>query len=428
MEFDNFMNSIFKRFEFMEKNYKEALPVMCIFGLFMSHTFYRCLRFVFELMNIQIADNMSFIWFGLLFLAIIVYIRYCFQPLKLLLLIGSYVFYIVNYCISSPEARQYYTHGDVMTVLLIYIPICVLMVNKNNKWEILFQNRFFIVSTDALIILSFLAKYTYSDHSDYMSFSYDLLPAWNIVMISAIYYNKKIQWLFLVIGLLEGFIFGARGPILWFAVCMFLISFYIINNKKKTAKHIIVLIISILGLYIFIDIIIPFLMNSTFLSSSYVLKRINFGSLTDNSDRKYLYVFCRDIISNMGINVYGLFYDRTVLPSGMYAHNFIYEILLSFGWFFGTIIIGIISILTIKAFMNNERIEKRIIATFFICSFFLRYIVSGSIFDEGNFIIYITVLSTCFSSSKNCSDKNLCEECNLISKTCYSEAKSNGCN
>lgn len=299
----------------MVDNKKETLPVMCILCLFMSHPIYRCLKFLLSEINVHISDNMSLIWFGLLSFSIYVYARYHFQFSKIIVLASAYLFYIINYGLSVSTARQYYTQGDVMTVLLIYIPICSLMINPHTKWELLFQKRIFLCIVDIIIILSFLAKFTYNDYSDYMSFSYDLLPAWNITLISAIFYNKKTQWIFLIIGVLEGFLFGARGPILWLAICVILIDFQVINfNKEKSAKHIIGLIIAIVMLCVFIEIIVPHMIDSTYFRSSYILKRINFGSLTDNSDRQNLYIICKEIISNMGLNVYGLFYDRTVLP------------------------------------------------------------------------------------------------------------------
>lgn len=85
-----------------------------------------------------------------------------------------------------------------------------------------------------------------------------------------------------------------------------------------------------------VELILPKLVNSNLVESSYVLKRISMGMLGESNAREQIIKSCLEAIYGMGLNINGLYYDRMILPNGLYSHNFILESLLSLGWIFGT--------------------------------------------------------------------------------------------
>ena len=121
--------------------------------------------------------------------------------------------------------------------------------------------------------------------------------------------------------------------------------------------------------------------------------------------RETIYELCKAGISKMGFKIGGLFGDRIYLSNYMpvgsyktnYAHNVFYEIFLSFGWIFGTALIGYILFNSMKTFFsNNYSKDYQISVSFFFSLIFMRLIVSGSFLIEGQFILFLFLLMNRF--------------------------------
>lgn len=86
------------------------------------------------------------------------------------------------------------------------------------------------------------------------------------------------------------------------------------------------------------------------------------------------------------MNINGLFYDRSILPNGMYSHNIFIEIFLSLGWVFGIVFLFFILKKMVRA-LNNQSLEGKIIwayfmaVLFFTILYFWKYIWRGKICD-----------------------------------------------
>ena len=60
--------------------------------------------------------------------------------------------------------------------------------------------------------------------------------------------------------------------------------------------------------------------------------------------------------------------------------------------------------------LNNQSLEGKIIWAYFVAVLFLRYFISGSIFGEGKFVIFISVM---IAMSKYCTKSELLTETDL---------------
>ena len=361
--------------------------LLATYFLIFSHPIYRCISFVFGIANITIPYLLEILYLCAFIFTIKGLLKHKVKTMALLALVLIYAFWVGNYFLSSSEARSYYANGDVRVMLIVTIPVVILATVRVENWEELFSNHYLLCATDLIIVLSFLGKLLEYDTSDYMSYSYDLLPVWCIVFASAFCFAKRWQWPFLVLGIIEGVIYGARGPMLWFLI--FVISVWFIRSfqENRKVKYIGYLIASIIILAIFIQYVLPTLV-AEYGNTMYFLSKIKNGVIMDDSGRSSIYAKCREILSGMGLNVYGLFYDRTVINNGMYAHNFVYEILISFGWFFGVILLIALITFVVDSFRKQRGINV-IFCVYFLCAMFLRYFISGSIFDESIFVVFL---------------------------------------
>ncbi len=377
----------------MENKQNDSTFLLCTYLLLLSHPIYRCIYFLLNFFGINVPYLLEIIYLAIILLAIKGLIKHKLYKQSILILLITWGFFGINFLISTDAARQYYGSSDVQMMLILTIPITALIVTRVDDWEKLFSTTSFLLFSDIIVLLSFLGKLLEFDNTNYMSFSYDLLPVWGIIFIAAFCYKKRIQWIFLGIGLLEGLIYGARGPLLWLIILFISTWFIILYQEKGNIKYLVYMLIAIILSYLVIQIIIPLIIQSQFAETSYIINRLGVGSLTDDSGRQSIYIQCKQVLKNMGLNVYGLYYDRTVLREGVYAHNIFYEVLISFGWLVGSIFILGLFIYIIKRLFYSSGM-RRVICIFFICTMFLRYFISGSIFDESAFVIFIGAISS----------------------------------
>jgi len=124
--------------------------------------------------------------------------------------------------------------------------------------------------------------------------------------------------------------------------------------------------------------------------SRFLTKMLN-NQLLESNTRNAIYDEARYALENMGFGMYGLFGDRLVVSS-VYVHNIFYEILLSFGYVFGTLFILLLIFIITKAIVFNKDTISKVFALFFTAAFFLRFFVSGSFVIEGDFYLYIAAM------------------------------------
>ena len=361
---------------------------------------FNCIVFIFKAAGIALPLKMIYVYLLLLVcLSVIIYLYR--PPLKnLICYLIILVFYGINYLLATPETKQYF-NTDVAAILFVYAPIACICTTRIINWKPIFDDKRYLIFVDIVIVLSLLSKIKGINTVGYMSFSYSLLPLWGICLVAALAFGHRPQWVFLIIGGLEGLMYGARAPLLWIFI-LAVITWCVIsikNIKERKLPPVIPVLLFLTLLLVVMHYLIPALLDSSFLDTSYVLKRLSAGTFFISNPRKESFPICQKIISEMGLSVNGLFYDRTVLPDGQYAHNIVYEVLMSLGWIFGIPFLLAVFGLIVKAFYK-QNYTGIVFVGYFICTLFLRYLLSGSIFDETNFVMF---LATLYSMQASCS-------------------------
>lgn len=228
-------------------------------------------------------------------------------------------------------------------------------------------------------------------------------------MVSAIHQKRKLQCFFVPLILIEALVFGCRGALMWILLCgilIFGIEIFELKSRKKTIGVIVMLPLIAMSILAILVWLIPELLQSKYAKSSYILLRLSMGSLSESNARQMIMGTCLEAIKRMGLNINGLFYDRTILPHGMYSHNFFIESIISFGWIYGGTFVLLTIVKIIKAFLRQS-FDGRICWGYFVTVLFLRYMISGSAFAEGKFAIF---MASMIALARRCPRRSLAEE------------------
>ncbi|MBY4973884.1 hypothetical protein K6V43_10990 [Streptococcus suis] len=206
-----------------------------------------------------------------------------------------------------------------------------------------------------------------------------------------------------VVMLLEGVIYGARGPLIWLIIGVFFSSLLEIIDKKIFENLSIKMIgrfFLSLGVLMGIFLFLSKTLSSISSEGSYILSRLQQGDLGDSTGRKAMIDTAITYLKQMGGEINGVFFDRTLMPQKLYVHNLILETYLSFGWFLGTIILISLIYFVSKTFIISNIKNKKVVI-FAVSSFFLKYFLSGSIYEGDSFIIMLALVFAVYQQEKN---------------------------
>lgn len=342
--------------------------------------------------------------FGCYLLVILleIYILYIF-PIsikRMLILFLLYILYFILYITSNDKVKYIFSSVDMVFIYLFYLPYAILILSRIKDFSILFYSKYINYFNSIIIIASFFAKYYLGDQTGYMPYSYNLLPIW--IMFSFNYIDKPTitKTLVLLVMALEGIIYGARGPLIWLAASI--IGYIIFRfSEKETKFNINISINLIISILIFVISIFLFSKILSFLNigNSYILNRFETGSLNQSSGRETMISIGMNYLKEMGSNINGVFYDRTMMPDGIYVHNFILETLIAFGWIIGIAFVSIILFSIVKVFILSSIINKKVILLI-VPAYFMKYFLTGSIYDDYSFIITMAIIFAIYKQEK----------------------------
>lgn len=379
-----------------KKNYKVERNRDRISFLFMMLFIYplnNLLNSIFEYKNITPPNIIIMLYILVILYGLYIIFKYSFTVNDMVTILYVYTAYIIIYMLSSDLGKIKMQSVYMNLMYFYFVPFSVLIISHIDDFSYIVSKRLIVLS-DIIVLVTIISKVFLNDSTYYMDFSYNLLPFWGLILISAIYFKHKNQYLFLILSFIEAIVFGSRGALLSLLILLLFTSLMVILHRGKDGniyKKIVFLPISIIILYEFMKRLVARLINSKFADKSYILLRLKIGNITESSARIDLLEKSIEEIKKMGLNINGLFYDITFLPNGMYTHNFIIETILSLGWVIGLIFIISIFRLIVKAYLNQSYFG-RIIWLYFICVLFLKFFVSSSIFSDGKFIIFLAIM------------------------------------
>ncbi|MFM0788267.1 hypothetical protein P7J41_04810 [Streptococcus suis] len=342
-----------------------------------------------------LAARSIYICYAVVYLfALVIFARFGVSIKRLVVLYGIYFLYFILYLTADPFVKDIFS-GVVMTMIyLYYLPYSILILSRIDDFSLLFSSKWIEYTNYFVICIAFIVKYIFNDVTNYMTYSYNILPIWILFTLNFIHRPTLIKPGIAVVMLLEGVIYGARGPLIWLAVGGILgLLLELIENKiirRLTLKKFTRFIFSV-GIFAGIFFLVRQRLGTIEIEGSYILSRLQQGDLGDSAGRVVMIDSALSYLKFMGGEINGLFFDRTIMPEKIYVHNFILETLLAFGWMLGGLILVSLLFFVCKIFLMSNSINKKMVI-FAVSSFFLKYFLSGSMYEGESFIILVAIL------------------------------------
>ncbi|HFU4454461.1 TPA: hypothetical protein ACGPAP_000123 [Streptococcus suis] len=354
------------------------------------------MNIIFQRLNIDLLTGRSiYIGYGLVYLfAIILLVKFGFSLKRLTALYFIYILYFLLYWTSPQAVKSVYTGTVMVMIYIYYLPYAVLILSRISDFRQLFSSELIEYTNYFIIVSSFIAKYLFQNQTNYMTFSYQLLPIWMLFTFSFLRQPTLLKAGVALVMLLEGVIYGARGPLIWLvigAVAYFILVAFekkIISNLslKRLGRFLLWF-----GLFIGIFSIARKSLPTLNIENSYILNRLEQGSIGVSTGRNEMLDIAIAYLKQMGGEINGMFFDRTLMPDNVYVHNFILETYLSFGWFMGTMILLAFVYFVVKTFLSADMSNKKVIV-FAVSAFFLKYFLTGSMYEGDSFVILLALV------------------------------------
>lgn len=224
-----------------------------------------------------------------------------------------------------------------------------------------------------------------SDHN--MSAAYALLPH-ALLCIVAVF--RKFNLWKLGVAIIGGIMllsYGTRGPIA--CLMIFIVAYLILLRRTRVKEFIVLGVISIL-IFVFLDQIITFLLyviGDLMGMSTRVLDRFINNDIAQDEIRDWITTTLMTELKN-GNRLFGYGLLGSYNITGGYPHNFFVEVLFSFGYFVGGLLVALLGYYSFKAFKNSS-IEERAFFLVLLCSGFMHLMFSGSFVYDADFYIFI---------------------------------------
>lgn len=256
------------------------------------------------------------------------------------------------------------------------------------------------ISGFLVLAISIISMVVYpSTSADYdMNFGYKVLFS-TLCFVSMTYFTKnKYLFVLYVLSAIAAvvllLVFGSRGPLI--SLLLFLFAYYNLFFKTKLSKKIrtaiLVGTIALLVIYVIACFVISNspLFNTLPRNAQAIFNP--FSTLTTGTGitRKRIYSQIFTILKDTPFFGYGPLADQYFLGAAFYSHNFFLEILITFGFFVGIILLALVFLLVLKVlFLSDEYKTEVLFFTIFLCLSFGRLTVSYSFWYDNNFWMMI---------------------------------------
>lgn len=378
--------------------------ILCILFFFPQINYY--LSSLLSSYNIQTITPLIY---ACLMLCGFLVIMWSFKRKKTLILLFFLLISLLLSVIINPETIRFMFNEQILSspvimLVLIYYPIFLLFFTKLDLNILLKKVNKYSVFIILIALVSFV-NYVFvlgDNLPDYMTFSYMIISPIIFCTIASIH-NKKMIF-FSILGFVLIFIGGCRGALLTIAVFYILtILKYLSNgNRKRDVLLKVLILLFLISIIFFWEVIMKNAFSilesfgyhsrvfSTILGSSYGGEELSFFN---SSTRLEIW---ENAIRSIRLIGYGLFGDRTVIvneyndPS--YVHNWILEILLSFGLVLGMIVVALIFYFIIRAFIFSKKsldMRKIMLSYALFSVLMIKHSISASFITSIDFWFYL---------------------------------------
>ena len=383
---------------------KETIALYCLIALLTIPPVNALLNDILQLgLNRGSISPISYGFMGVVGLYSYRYLRNI-RPVLIVMMIITILLSLLSYLLY-PNIREVFITDDFnpLTSALIFLPLYAFPTLICSYYctpfiEIFLQKiRWISLAWIALGIFDYVFVVLNGHYFEvnYMTFSYNLLPA--VCFSGAIGFKEKkiVDIIASFSGLLFILIGGSRGCFGCgvFFYCLLFFKLYGINIKK--------LVLFALLLLVVISLIFHF--SSTFIDSvsdileehgatSRTLLKITEGTVGESDSRAGIYIVMRNAIWNNPIG-YGLFGDRYIMKCNGYgigyAHSIIWESLVDFGPFLGSIFLVAFFLKLYKSIKKTMALPCYEVLIAFVSLGVIKLFMSGSFLEE--FFFFATV-------------------------------------
>lgn len=214
-------------------------------------------------------------------------------------------------------------------------------------------------------------------HSTYnMSWSYGILMAICFISIYLLKDKKKIAIVPIVVGTVGILVYGSRGTLIGLVIGIVLLVL-LFNKEKMTWKnYLFSFLIAVFFIFFLSDsglLLVSSLLKNAGLNSRFIdsLVGFSFSNFEETSNGRWaIWTKVIDLIKSGPFYGYGVYGERNaVYGIGMkwgYSHEIFLEIMVSFGWLFGSIIIIIAVVGIIRFFRDSKIAEEKLLFILFL--------------------------------------------------------------
>lgn len=209
-----------------------------------------------------------------------------------------------------------------------------------------------------------------------MSWSYGVLMAICFLSIYLLKDKKKIVLLPMILGVIGILIYGSRGTIICLVIGIVLLVLFFHEGKMTWKNYLLIFAIAAALIFLLSDnglLMISTLLQNKGVSSRFIDSMVGFkfSNFEETSNGRWIiWITVLDLIKNGPFYGYGVYGERNAVYSlGMkwgYSHNIFLEILVSFGWLFGSIIIIFAVVQIVRFFRSSKNADEKLVFILFL--------------------------------------------------------------
>lgn len=310
------------------------------------------------------------------------------KEIKKRIKLNDVFFYLAIVVLFFAQYLLYPQNGEILnqyasSFLLTVVPFFFfgLLIDIHEHKEL-----FYWVSLAAVIVQSLYQLWYRPMTGEYIS-SEDMVAAYQIAphvcFLFWVAFDRKrmIYYVPAVLAFIFQVSLGNRGSLVCVVLFVVYCLFFVLPSKKGFVSRVFApaLAVVILANYNRLsDYLTTFFMGHGM--SVRVFTKLSDNEFTFSESRQWITNALFDAVDNGPLFGYGLAGDRGV--SGiLYAHNFVVEIFVAFGYVLGGLILAALAIYVIKAFIRAKDTEDRTFLVLLICCF-MKLMLSGTYMED----------------------------------------------
>ncbi|MFS1008011.1 O-antigen ligase family protein [Enterococcus casseliflavus] len=350
------------------------------------------------------AENAAYFIFTL---CLLVYNKFKFKFKTIAILVIVAIVFLTNALLSQhPE----YVIPIFINFSLILIPTLIVLDKKMDFQQVFkFWEKFALLFTVILpvyIVLNDLRKIGY--------YEIGYVTHVNLLFYAYLFSNFKKNFsiknmILLILNVFCCFIFGSRS-VLAAGIVVILVAFFMFQNERKISYYFILSAFLICGTYLYnnlaeILINIQFFINKLGFSSrnlSLFIQELNNNEGLYLSGRDGIYPIIIDHLKSSNGLPEGVGMARVLTSGNFYhAHNFLLEMLLTFGLIIGTFLIVILLLIFVRLIFKKYKDDNNKFLCILLISFLTRSIFGTYFFQDTIFVISICLVIRLISSERS---------------------------